>query len=42
MEISGLKEQNEIVARELVTSQDLLSDTLRKIVALAAAKSEAE
>ncbi|XP_070015748.1 COP1-interactive protein 1-like [Nicotiana sylvestris] len=39
-EISELKERNEIVARELVTSRDLLTDTRREIVTLAAAKSE--
>ncbi|XP_070004502.1 uncharacterized protein [Nicotiana sylvestris] len=40
--ISGLKEQSEIVTGELATSRGLLSDTRREIATLAAAKSEAD
>ncbi|XP_070009877.1 uncharacterized protein [Nicotiana sylvestris] len=41
-EIFGMKERSEIVAGESVTSRDLLINTRREIITLAAAKSEAE
>lgn len=42
MEISGLRERNEVAAGEIAMSQDLLKDTRREAVTLVLAKSEAE